>query len=376
VAEKLRTAVFDIGAHCALQRLITGPFKTSEELTLVEEALRAIVLHDDAVLEPNLCLGMAVADALNDAEVERTGELERDKRGLSSFSLIQGKGFTPGQEYVIGFTPIELYGLLRARESVDVPDVELSPSLQQLIESESRSKPGSRGYETYEESLRVVFGALRDGGSIVCETKFIRRAVETASMFPHQLFAKLDQDWAEFAKNLNTAGPLVPPVLSIVLTRSASRDKIPAIVRDLRDEWAVARSKVWVLLDALKKVPTLAQAKEIERELKQTSEYFSPLDTEDSSRPTQVLWDVFVSGLGGALVAAISGGKPTIGAATSAVGRAVGEVQKNPNFGQILFGRGGFDLAGRVRRELNQLERDRLLAFLNESERKALGFSK
>jgi hypothetical protein len=357
VAEKIRTAVFDIGAHLALRRLIEGPFKSTEDLTLVEEVLRALVLHDDAILEPFISYGI----------------LKKPESRTECHVSVQP---SPKQvnTHLLSVTPIERYGLLRERQSEDVPDVELSDNLKRLAQSESDSEPESDTYETYMDSLKVLFGIVRNGGSIVGETKFFRNAVETASAFPDQLFRRLDADWADFAKNLNTVGPLVPPLLSIVLTRSASRDKLPAIISDLRDEWAVARSKVWTLLDALKIVPTLAQAKEIERELRQTSEYFSPVNTEGSSRPTRVLWDMFVSGLGGAVVAAISGGNPSIGAATGAVGRVVGEVQKNPNFGQILFARGGFDLARRVRRELSLLERNTLRAFLVESERKALGF--
>ena len=373
VAEKMRTAIFDIGAHRALMRLIEGPLSTND-LALVEEVLRALVLHDEAILEPFILHGRLMKVESGNVSFSVNPELTSAVRVAETYWFSTHPIPAKVDTHVLSVTPDQRYGLMRERQSEDIPDIKLSDNLQELARSESRAEPGSDICEVYMNSLRVLFGTVQNGGSIVCETEFFRKAVQTASAFPDQLFVKLDADWANFAKNLNTAGPLVPPVLSIALTRSASRDKIPAIVRDLRDEWAVPRSKVWALLDALKTVPTLGQAKEIESELKQTSQYFSPFD-EGSSRPTQVLWDIFVSGIGGAVTAIISGGKPSIGAATGVVGRAIGEVQKNPHFGQALFGRGGFDLARRVRRELNQLERDRLRAFLNESERKDLGLS-
>jgi hypothetical protein len=71
----------------------------------------------------------------------------------------------------------------------------------------------------------------------------------------HQLFRPLDQEWQSYARQAEQDGLdlLVPPVLGIVLTRCAQRDAIPTVIRDLRDEWADARKKVWDLLYALRR---------------------------------------------------------------------------------------------------------------------------
>lgn len=382
---KIRTAVFDIGSHRALMRLIEGPFVGVEDLALAEEGLRAIVLHDDAIIEPFLFRARVdVENAKNEGEKAKicvtateltSAEMKQTWENRAGQQMMLDALRMEGQEFILGTTPVQCYGLIRHREAEDIPEVGLSASLRSLAESESHATPGSYAYEIYSNTLKILFGVVQNGGSIVCETEFFRKAVQTASSFPRLLFAELDKDWADFAKNLNTMGPLVPPVLSIVLHRTASRDRIPEIVSDLRDEWSVARAKVWSILDALKTARTLAEAKEIERELEQTSNYFSPFSDADSSRPMRIFWDAFVGGMGGALVAAISGGQAAIGAATAVVGRAISEVQKNQNFGQMLFSRGGFDLARRIRRELNRLERDRLRTFLSETEQKVLGIS-
>jgi hypothetical protein len=60
--------------------------------------------------------------------------------------------------------------------------------------------------------------------------------------YPSELFKDLDVKWQEYAGSVaaDGCGLLVPPVLSIVLTRCARRDAIVPVLVDLRSEWAGA----------------------------------------------------------------------------------------------------------------------------------------
>ncbi len=200
MAEKLRTAIFDIGAHHALIRLIEGPFRSNDDLALVEEVLRALVLHDDAVLEPFITYGRVMQVESGNVSLSVNPELTRSLNVADTYWLSTRRVPKHVDTHLISISPDERYGLLRDRQSEDIPNVKLSDTLQKLAQSESRSELGSDTCEVYMDSLRVLFSTVQNGGSVVCETDFFRKAVQTASAFPDQLFVKLDDDWADFAK--------------------------------------------------------------------------------------------------------------------------------------------------------------------------------
>ena len=169
-------------------------------------------------------------------------------------------------------------------------------------------------------------------------------------------------------------GFTVPPVRSIVLSRCARRDAIPTVIKDLRDEWATARHKFWEQVTRLKDVQTIAEAIEIKRELEEASRLLSPTQHEIKTRPVRVLWELVVGGLAGAVVAKISGGHPGIGAVAGSIGNASGSVASYIHkLGPVLFGRGVFDLARRIRKETMSVEPGALAKLLTDTERLKLG---
>jgi hypothetical protein len=381
---KTRTAVFDIGGHHGLSVLIDGPIRKLEDLNAIEEALRAIVLHDEAIFLP-------VPVAASDVPIKGQGTLDpaaRDRRtpirtpmtcvevSSTSVTFELKENLPPGEWSCTAISLDEMYGLFTPRSRLDVaPDVQLTDALQELVENWSNAKLGSPNYEVHLNFLKTIFWVVQNGGSAVCKLSFARAAIDTASSFPDRLFRDLDRDWKEFGERIQNAelGPAIPPVMAIVLSRSASRDKIPTIVRDLRDEWATARSKVWSLMDQLKTARTVSQARDNLRELAEASKYFSKFRQESSTHPLQILWELFVGGVGGAFIGSLAGHSPEISAATGVVGQAIRTVQKDANVGSILFGRGAFDLARRVRREVDRIDFEGIRSILNDSERKVLG---
>jgi hypothetical protein len=119
----------------------------------------------------------------------------------------------------------------------------------------------------------------------------------------------------------------------------------------------------------------LGEALEIRKELADASQLFSSKSTELDSRPVRVLWEIIAAGAAGAGVAALSGGRPAIGAVTGAVTQSARNLPAfTHEFGAMLFGRGAFDLARRVRRAIPQVELDALPRFLSDAERQKLGF--
>lgn len=380
---KTRTAVFDIGGRHGLATLIDGPITQLEDLNAIEESLRAVVLHDEAIFLPWPLAAShitmkgqgAIDPAAGNNRTPFTGRMTCTAVTSTGVSFKLQEDLPPGEWICTTFSPTELYGLFIPRRELDTaPDIQLSGALQELVANWSEALPGHPNYEAHLNFLKTLFWAVQNGGSAVCKLTFAQAAIEAASSFPDQLFRDLDRDWREFGQKMKDVevGPVIPPVMAIVLSRSASRDKIPAIVRDLRDEWATARSKVWSLMDQLKTARTVSQASDILRGLAAASKYFSNFEQGNSSHPLQVLWELFVGGVGGAVIGSLAGGSPELGAATGVVGQAVRTVQKDANIGSILFGRGAFDLARRVRREVNRIDFEGIRSILSESEKKAL----
>ena len=158
-------------------------------------------------------------------------------------------------------------------------------------------------------------------------------------------------------------------MLGIVLTRCAKREAIPTVIKDLRDEWADARRKVWQLIDALPTCRTVGDARTISRELSEASLLFSPNKHEIDTRPIRLFWELLTSVGAGAVTARMSGADPvvgvTIGGVTQVARVAPGFLHE---FGRTVFGRGAFDLANKVRRETAKVELDALPQLLSDAE--------
>lgn len=100
----------------------------------------------------------------------------------------------------------------------------------------------------------------------------------------------------------------------------------------------------------------------------------SPTPHEIDTGPARVLWDLIASSISGAATAFISGGRPEVGAAAGLIGTASGSVPPLVrDFGRALFGRGAFDLARRVHREIKRSEYDALARLLSDAEKDTLG---
>ena len=216
---------------------------------------------------------------------------------------------------------------------------------------------------------------LDSGGSVLFANAY-ELDFGLANESPETLFSELDANWQQYACDAakDGLGLLVPPVLGVVLTRCAQRAAIPSVLKDLRNEWSVARRKAWELLDALRSCNSLAEAIEIRNELTKASRLFAPEESEFDTRPVRVFWDITAGIAAGAAIGALSGGRPIVGAVTGGLGQLTRSAPSLlHDFGPALFGRGAFDLARRVRRAVSGIEREALGRLISESERKMLG---
>jgi hypothetical protein len=265
-----------------------------------------------------------------------------------------------------------------------------TPHGRNLLENTYRIDPDRRVFfDPFRVSVVLALEQIYVGGSAVVrdstwQIEVVRTAEETierkqhsaewesrlapAESYPNNLFSQLDESWQLFAKKLARGGfnLRVPPVLGVVMTRAARRDAIPAVLLDLRNEWAIARDKLWQRIDALKHARTIEEGEGLLRELEAASALFSRQQTGYDTQPMRVFWDIAA-----ATGAAVGTGGSTAVAAAGAGAKSLPGLLLD--LGPALFGRGAFDLAKRVRREVGKVDPSVLQRLLSESEQKSFG---
>jgi hypothetical protein len=351
-------AACDPEAFYPLRSLVAGPFDHIEELAAIERFVRTVVLHDEIVMEGGLLAYDPEAD-------EELSEEERQAGGRAV--IVALRPTLDGYDFFSN-----TIGPPRP-----VPEIDLSAALLETASQFANAGEGNVYFRAHVDNLKRLLGIVEGGGSVLLAGECGEQIEATVQRYPEDLFRQLDQDWQGYARRAEQdgLGLLVPPVLGIVLTRCARRDAIPTIIRDLRDEWADARRKVWDLLGALRRCATLGEASEIHRELSEASRLFSPAATDVDTQPVRVLWEILAAASAGAAIAKLSGGSPVVGAAAGTVSQVARSLPTLAHeFGPALFGRGALDLARRVNRGVSKVEFDALPRLLSEAEAQGLGF--
>ncbi|HVO23043.1 MAG TPA: hypothetical protein VMW56_05385, partial [Candidatus Margulisiibacteriota bacterium] len=285
-----------------------GPFSQWDLLEPLERFVRGIVLHDEMVMEIEPWPYDSNAD---------------DEAGPEPRNVVTGVGpVLTGYESVLS-APIGV-------GPRPAPDIALSPEMLRVAAEISNAGQENVYYKAHVEFMQRTLGAVRAGGSAICDGDVWRAIDARATSFPAELFATLDDEWKEYARTADAGqiGPVIPPVLSIVLSRAGSRDRTCTMLQDLRDEWADARAKVWVLVDAMKEAATMQEFSELRRHLNDATPHFSPKRDSNSPRPLRVLWNVLADAGAGAFTASVAGGVPLIGATVGSVRAGVAAAAK------------------------------------------------
>jgi hypothetical protein len=351
-----RTATCDPGSFYPLSRLVSGPLESLDDLNAVERLLRTVLLHDEITMETTPLPDFGSAEPIDsEGNFRLTISVAATWPDLSGYRFFTERSYIPSRDV----------------------EMELSPTLLELAAQYANVGPGYTHFEDHVLFLKRVFAIVQEGGSALLCGQFGRAALSATQRYPESLFQNLDEDWQRYARQIETdgLGLLIPPVLGIVLTQCARRNAIPYVVQDLRNEWAEARRKVWNLLEAQKSCKTLGDAVLIRQELEDATRLFSPKKTDLDTRPVRVLWEILAAGAVGAGTGALSGGNPAIGAATNTLGQLARSLPAfTHEFGAMLFGRGAFDLARRVRRGASEIELGALPRLLSDAEKQKLGF--
>ncbi len=353
----MSVAVCDPDAFYPLRSLVSGPLTKLSDLVAAERFVRTVVLHDEISMDFD-----PVPSDQGSAEWTETEKVVGSRNVIVALGpVLTGYDFFterlgPGQ-------PV-------------TPDITLSPPLIDGARTFSNADEGDVYYEAHIDFLQRIVGVLQRGGSALLASEFGSVALDEASKYPAKLFENLDGDWRQLARATDAGEVVViPPVLSIVLTRCARRDAIPGVLRDLRDEWAGPRRKIWSLLDQLKTAHTVGDAREIRQNLAAASRLMSPTQGHEiETRPLRVLWDLVAGSAASAATALMSGGQPGVGAVAGALGTAARALPPLLHeLGPALFARGAFDLARRVRREVLGAEYGALARLLTDAEKNELG---
>lgn len=360
-------ALCDPDAFYPFRRLVEGPFEDLEKLAKVERFLRTVVLHDR--------ISMSLAPLPYDPISNRLAREEHERRLHDEGRRARARNI------MVAIGPsLDDYDFFEKRDNPttqEVLNIRLSSTITEVAKEFSNAGEENPYYEAHIEYLKKAVAVIQKGGSALLADEFGSTAIGEASKFPKDWFAELDEDWENLARAVHagSTGIVVPPVLSIVLTRCAHREAIPNIVRDLREEWTSARAKFWELLDRLQTARTVAEAQNIQKELEEASRLLSPSQEVFSTKPTRVLWDLIAGGAAGASASLlVSGNDPFATAVSSAaIGASRSLAPLLRELGPTLFGRGAFDLASRIRREARRVEYDALARLLTDAEKKSLG---
>lgn len=149
---RVRTAVCDAEAFYPLRSLVVGPFESLQDLIAIERFIRAVVLHDEIVME--------VAPLWYDPEnvVELTEEEERagGRLVITAFAPVLD-GYPFFTDYTGPARPL--------------PNVELSAGLVAAATKYANAGEGNVYFDAAVEFLTRLVHVLQQGGSaLVCGT--------------------------------------------------------------------------------------------------------------------------------------------------------------------------------------------------------------
>lgn len=145
-----RIVVCDCDAFYPFRSLVEGGLESADDLLRIEQFLRAVVLHDEIVMdsEPNAY----------DPESEPEWTDEEIRAG--------------GRSVIVAYAPIDQYGIFSDRAALprDAASViALSPKLLRIAAEFSNAEEGNVFYKAHVEYIQRLFSVIEHVGSVLCE---------------------------------------------------------------------------------------------------------------------------------------------------------------------------------------------------------------
>lgn len=267
----------DLEAASALGRVIDGPIKSGTDIDHAESALRAILLHEyTEVLVP--CV-----KASNQDGFARYLRLDKKIRNDAAFSAFQ---------------VANSFDRLVATEWVTVSNgrfVESSNSRSTLVDTDIELFDGQ--YQSIVKTIGELAHAFPS--QVGATTCFANPQLEAhmnagAAGFIDELYTRVYRPWHEVAQSAPVLhlDLKLPPLLAIVLSRAPWREKIPEVLKELREELAQLRSelnRLNVMIDTC-----MSQA-DIIAQTQRVNESFDAIVPESLLTPANLRWRRIVS---------------------------------------------------------------------------------
>jgi len=215
----------DTDAAGALGRLIDGPIK-SGDIEKAESALRAILLHD--VVE----IIVPCAKAIHDTGFVSYQRFDNGQRNEASFT---GLNVAPCKDLLMAFELINISnGEITASSNLNSKLVGYSIEDQEAI------------YNNLIKSCAEVANAYPidvGASSYFAKQEFQHTLRRGSASFITELYQRIHKPWINVAQSEPAlfVDVRLPPLVAIVLSRAPSRENIPSVLTELREELTSVR---------------------------------------------------------------------------------------------------------------------------------------
>lgn len=233
----------DTDAQAALGRVIDGPITSCLDIERAESALRAVLLHESVELLVPCVKAQYETGFIG---YMRFDKQERNDAAFAAFDVAYCRDLLFATEFITTANGQILSSTNPLSRIVGATLENPSSHYRSLLSTAGETAtalPMALGAATHYSSPEL--GAAMNNG---------------AAGFIDDLYKRIYRPWVEFAQS----GPSLyvdvklPPFLAIVLSRAATREKIPEVIRDLRNELAPARANLHEMNDYLERSLTQA----------------------------------------------------------------------------------------------------------------------
>lgn len=267
----------DLETASALGRIIDGPITSGADINRAESALRSLLLHEyTEILVP--CVKVSYQNGFT--EYLRLDNKIRNDATFTAFQVAN------------------TFDRLLATEWVTVSNgkfVESSNARSALINTDIELF--SKQYPSMLKTIGELAHALPSQlGATTCFTnqQLLDSMHGSAAGFIDEMYNRVHRPWYDFAQSAPSLhlDLKLPPLLAIVLSRAPWREKIPEVLKDLREELNQLRSE----LNRLNKmIDTCMPQAEIISQTQKVNESFDAIVPESLLTAAELRWRRVVS---------------------------------------------------------------------------------